>query len=225
MLQDVLHGCLELVIANLAISVKVNRSDDLVPDLLAFLRHMATTEHLHQLDLRNCTVSVYVHHVECTAQVRLGKKKALLICCCNELGIVNLAITVQVASFHHVCDIWLFHVEDLRQVVIASLKLIKGDKAIIIGIKAQEHLSAFAQLLSLNLQVGDDRTDTRLERGCLSVAHQVCTYVKLAPIRHATRCILLEPLELEKVGHGWTLRWYLFETRLNDLSGFLGGAG
>ena len=59
--------------------------------------------------------------------------------------------------------------EDLCQVLIPSLKLVKSYESVIIGIKAQEHLSALAQLFSLDLQVGDDGADTRLERGRLSV--------------------------------------------------------
>lgn len=50
--------------------------------------------------------------------------------------------------------------EDLCQVLIPRLKLVKSYESVIVGIKAQEHLSALAQLFSLDLQVGDDGADT-----------------------------------------------------------------
>lgn len=63
--------------------------------------------------------------------------------CRDELCVVNSTVSVDVGSAEHIPHIRLFKMEDLRDILHASFKLVEGEEAIVVSVQLEEHLPHF----------------------------------------------------------------------------------
>ena len=206
LLQYDFHGAFKLVKRDDAIVVFVDLTHDLVPDLLAALRNVSTTEDLLQLFLAHSAVAVDIKHAEGSFEILARQKHVFLESCRDELSVVDATISVRICGREHFTHVWLLQVEDRADLLHASLEFIEREEAIVVCVKRDEHLPHVSQLFSLGLQIGDDGAHSRLERRRLAEGCQIGTDIQLLFLRE--RVLLVqqgEPLKLKQIVDTWTI--------------------
>ena len=156
LLKNFFHGDLEFLELDEAVLVLVDFSHDLVPYLLTALGNMASSKDKPELLLGHSAIVICIKHAEGALKILSGEEQVLLEGSCNKLGVVNASISICVCRVEHLADIRLIKVENLGDILHASLELLERQESIIVGVELEEHLTHVGQLFSLRLQVGND---------------------------------------------------------------------
>ena len=220
LLENKIHCVLKLVVRYHTIVVLVNFCHDLVPDLLAALGDVPSAEDQLELFLAHRAVAIRVEHAERALKILAREEHVLLEGGRDELSVVDAPVTVDVRRAEHFPHVGLLQVENRSDFLHTSIKLFQCQESIRVRVKFDEHFPHFSKLLCFGLEVGNDGADARLERSRLPKRCQIRADIKLLVVRERVYTLeRLEPLELEKFGHRWTITGLFHQTRLNELSG------
>lgn len=124
--------------------VAVDLGHDLLPDLLVVVFKSclacSTMEDSSKLFYANLAVPILVKHIESDAQVIFVQQTRTVYCSCDELTVVNLAITISVKLVDQVVPVLAPCPHHSKNLAHARLKLIHCQKAIVRCVQPQEHL-------------------------------------------------------------------------------------
>ena len=142
--DHLLHGCVELAVADMVIIVLVHLCHYCVPKLLIAILQSCllggTVENCSELFLADLAISVLVKHIERDPQVLLVQQASSVDSRGDELSVVYLAVVVGVQLVDEIVPVLRpcsHHSQDLAHTL---LQLIDREEAILRGVETQEHL-------------------------------------------------------------------------------------
>ena len=151
LLYDNLHGRLKFFILNHAVIILIHLVDDIVPDLLSVRGDEPASKDLLQLFLADCATFIFVDHLEGGPQVLTLQKHIFSEGCGQELGIINLAVPIDIHCLEHCPRVHLVLLEKGCHLLHTCFELIEGKHAVRVGIELDEHLTQLGKILRSGL--------------------------------------------------------------------------
>ena len=222
MLNDCVHGTIELLVADHFVVVLIDLVHDLLPKLLILLAFRASSLLENPLQLGNAylTVAILVEHLECRREVLIIYEFYPVYCSSDELLVVYPAVSVDIEVLHQLLPVRCLGLEGAKDAAHPLSELLQREETILRGVTLNEHLLEIDQLALLDFDLGQQRKDPCLEDILLLESNQVGhDGLGILLAQAALVGLALEPRVLEELSRRGTLAWVLLEHHHGEVDG------